>query len=124
VNRELGLEDSPDLQLREDEIQKTRAFLQAQVPGLIGSIPTGQISPFDAFLSVAWLVRLKTAGAPIPPPAPLSSGPAVGRRVIVKMGTYNPADHQFGTKVMQAWRKWPTAAAGERTLERVLAESQ
>jgi hypothetical protein len=25
---------------------------------------------------------------------------------------------------MQAWRKWPTAAAGEQTLEKVLAESQ
>jgi hypothetical protein len=122
VNRELGLQNSAALQLREDEIQKTRAFLKAQVPGLIGDVPAGQMSPFDAFLSVEWLVRLKMAGAPIPAPIPLPSGRPV--RATLTARPYNPRDHQFAIKVMQAWKKWTTVTAGQQTLEKVLAETQ
>lgn len=123
VNRELDL-DSADLRLKEDEIQQTRAFLQAQVPGLIGHVPSAQMSPFDAFLSLEWLVRLKMTGASIPPPTPLPTGQPVRGRLVANATPYNAADHQFAAKVMQAWKKWPTAAAGQRTLEKVLAESQ
>jgi hypothetical protein len=116
VNRELGLENSPDLQLREDELQKMSTFLKSRVPGLAPGGSTGQMSPFEAFFVVAQLVRIKMAWAPIPPDRPV--------RARLAARPYNPADHPFLTKVMQAWKKWPTAAAGQRTLERILEQSQ
>jgi hypothetical protein len=120
VNRELGLENSPDLRLREDELPKTLAFLRSRAPGLIGGDSDRRLSPFEAFLAVEQLVRFKMAGVPIPSPVP----PDRPVRARLTARPYNPAEHAFMTKLMEAWKKWPTAAAGQQSLERVLAESQ
>ena len=121
VNRELGVERSPDLLLRDEELQKTRAFLRSRVPGLIGDDPS-RMTPFEAMFAVNQLVRFKMADIPIPQAAP--TVPPAGARLVASNTPFNAASHPFMVKVMNAWRKWPTAAAGLQALEKVLAESQ
>ncbi len=126
-----------------------RGFLRRQLPGLNGAVPTTQtatesqgtapgMSPFEAFLSVELLVRQKMFNTGFPTAnsgggssggattAPASGQPATVAKRTLTAVPYNPngQDRQFLNKVMQAWKKWPTAEAAQQSLDRVLEASR